>query len=254
VQDHGGGTMRNPLKKMLLKLADRCVDIYFFTSLVQAKAWQSAGMITNVSKVREVMEISSVFQPEQREIALSVTNIAEKNTYLWVGHLNANKDPLLVVKAFTRFIENGADAHLYMIFQSDGLLSQIVNWIKLNKHAAKHIHLEGKIEHAVLQHWFCSVDFIISSSHYEAGGVSVCEGMSCGCIPILTNIPSFISMTGSECGIIYETGNEQSLHEALNASSCMDITKEKQKTLERFAKTLSFQAIATRIREILYTI
>lgn len=253
-QDHGGRIIQHPLKKILQKLVDRCVDIYFFTSQAQAKTWQNAGMINDISKVCEVIEISSVFQPEPREIALSITGIAKENTYIWVGHLNANKDPLLVVKAFTQFIESGTNAHLYMIFQSEELLPEIQNWLQLNKHAIEYIHLEGKIDHADLRHWFCSAEFIISSSHYEAGGVSVCEGMSCGCIPILSNIPSFISMTEEECGIVYETGSIQSLLLALYASSRMNVSEERKKTLVRYEKALSFQAIASRIREVLHSL
>lgn len=253
-QDHGGGIVQHPFKKILQKLADYCVDIYFFTSMAQAKTWQNAGMIKDISKAREVMEISSVFQPEPREMALSITGIAKKNTYIWVGHLNVNKDPLLVVEAFTEFITGNANAHLHMIFQSEELLPEIKNWLELHRYAAEYIHLEGKINHADLQHWFCSVDFIISSSHYEAGGVSVCEGMSCGCIPILSNIPSFISMTGGECGIVYEAGNIQSLLEALYISSWMNIPEEKEKTLRRYERALSFQAVATRIRSVLYSL
>lgn len=251
VQDHGGQPSQHPLKKWLQRWSARYIDAYFFTATAQAEIYKQERIIKDRQKVKEVMEVSSVFGPEPREQALAVTGIAAGSNYLWIGHLNANKDPLLVLKAFGRMVNQGKEAHLYMIFQTDTLLPEMQAWMAANPEVARCIHLVGKVLHADLQHWFCSVDFIISSSHYEAGGVSVCEGMSCGCIPILSNIPSFVAMTGAACGLLYEGGNEAALADALWASSNMNVPAERQKTLTRFREHLSFEAIAGHIREVL---
>lgn len=252
VQDHGGSILRHPVKKYLQRLADRCIDAYFFTSVQQAKIYLDRKIIRDMEKIHEVVEISSVFAPEERSLARSVTKISGTNTYIWVGHLNANKDPMLVVKAFTQLIASGADVALYMIFQSEELLPEIKAWLSHHANEADRIHLVGRVVHEEVQHWFSSADFIISSSHREAGGVSICEGMSCGCIPVLSNIPSFKAMTGNECGILYETGNEVSLLHALQASLHLDKSIEKEKVLKRFRQHLSFEAIANNIQEILH--
>ncbi len=251
VQDHGGQPLRHPFKKWLQRWAARYVDAYFFTATAQAEIYRQEGIITDGQKVKEIMEVSSVFGPEPREQALAITAIATRNNYLWVGHLNANKDPLLVLKAFGSFVSQGKDAHLYMIYQMDTLLPPMQDWLASHPEVARYIHLVGEVPHAGLQHWFCSADFIISSSHYEAAGTSVCEGMSCGCIPILSRIPSFAAMTGGVYGLLYEQGDEAALTGALLASSTMKIPEERQKVLSRFREHLSFEAIARRIREVL---
>lgn len=254
VQDHGGGYFQSSLKKYLQRLADRVIDIYFFTSLSQADILLQQGIISNKNKIRPVMEISSVFKPVDKEESRKITGVAGGETCLWVGRLNANKDPMLLVKAFTQFVADRKDAMLYIIFQTEELLPEIQRWLKENSHAAKHIHLVGKVPHNQLRYWYSSVDFIISTSHYEAGGVSVCEGMSCGCIPILSDIPSFRTMTNKQCGIMFEQGNDGSLLQALQASALMNKEVERKKTLTRFNQHLSFEAIGQRIHDISHSL
>lgn len=254
IQDHGGGYFQHPVKKFFQRLADKAADAYFFTSLQQADILLREGIISDQKKIREVMEISSVFKPLKKDEARNITNVTRKDAYIWVGRLHANKDPMLAVKAFTEYIADGRNASLYMIFQSEELLPEIQSWLKEHSQAAEHIHLVGKVEHEQLQYWYSSVDFIVSTSHYEAGGVSVCEGMSCGCIPILSGISSFRSMTNDQCGIIFEQGNHHALLQALHTSALMNKEDERQKTLTCFNKHLSFKAVAQRIHDILHSL
>ena len=254
VQDHGGGYFHSPLKKYLQRLADHVIDAYFFTSFQQSDSYIKNGIIKDRRKVKEVIEISSVFTSQDECIARSLTGVGEGELYLWVGRLNSNKDPILAIKAFTQFVADGKNANLYMIFQSEDLLPDIQLWLQQHTDAAKRIHLVGKVEHEQLKFWYSSVDFIISTSHYEAGGVSVCEAMSCGCIPILSDIPSFQSMTGNQCGIMFEAGNCSSLLNALRESFLMNKTEEREKTLAQFNKRLSFTAIAKHIHSVLHNL
>jgi glycosyltransferase involved in cell wall biosynthesis len=254
IQDHGGGYFQHPVKKFFQRLADKVADVYFFTSMQQADILLNEGIISDKRKIMEVMEISSIFKGFEKDGARAITNVSGKDTYIWVGRLNANKDPMLAVKAFTEYISDGRNASLYMVFDNEELLPEIQSWLKEYSYAARHIHLVGKVEHQQLQYWYSSVDFIISTSQYEAGGVSVCEGMSCGCIPILSDIPSFRSMTNDQCGIIFEQGNERALLQSLHTSALINKEVERQKTLTCFNTYLSFEAIAQRIHNILHSL
>lgn len=251
VQHHAEQAFRHPLKKWVQYLTDRCVQAYFFTSEGLATPWIQAGLVRK-NKVREIMEVSSVFQQEDKIQARKATNMKGTSDYLWVGHLNANKNPLLVVQSFIRFIsEAPVDARLYMIFQSDALLPDIKQLLAQYPVAEQHVHLVGKVPHAQLQSWFSAADFIISSSYYEGSGVAVCEGMSCGCIPVLTDIPSFRFMTGGNCGFLYEAGNENALLKALQQSYKTDRQSAEQATLRQYRDHLSFEAIAVKIQDVL---
>lgn len=238
------------LKKIGQKIADFLIDAYLFASRDLGMDWVKKGNIGSQEKVHEVMEISSFFYPMDRETAKSKTLVSGEFVFLWVGRLNANKDPLTVVKAFLRFSLDYPTVNLYMIFHTDELLADIKELISNHPNKDK-IELVGKIPHEDLQYWFNSADFVVSGSHYEGSGTAVCEAMSCGCIPILTDIFSFRTMTDNgKCGILYEPGNEDALYYALRLSQKIDMEQKRKLTLEQFETNLSFSAIAGRIQRI----
>lgn len=239
------------LKKLAFKLADRGVDAYLFSSKTMGTEWVEQSAIGHSNKIHEVMPVSSVFSQINKQCALSRTGISGQPAFIWVGRLDNNKDPLTTVRAFLRYLKLQPSARLYMIFQSDELLFEIRKILNA-EHAYKNsIILVGKIAHPELLYWFNSVDFVISSSHYESGGAAVCEAISCGCIPVLTDIDSFRIITNhGQCGLLYEAGNEHSLFNALQQTSQMNIIQEKARVLAHYQLTLSFGAIAGRINAI----
>lgn len=232
-------------KRGLQKLADRCFDAYCFASREFGQAWAAAGVIRNIEKVHEIMEVSSRFIPMPKEKALQVTGVNGAPVYLWVGRLNENKDPLTVVNAFLLFAAANADARLYMIYQTSELLSAIQERLSASGKAGSQVVLIGAVKHEDMAAWYSSADFIVAGSHYEGSGTAVCEAMSCGCIPILTDIFSFRMMTGrGKCGWLYESGNATALADLLQQSVQCSFPGEKEKTIRYFREVLSFDAIA----------
>jgi glycosyltransferase involved in cell wall biosynthesis len=164
--------------------------------------------------------------------------------------LNDNKDPLNVVRAFLKFAECSPEAKLYMIYHTEELLPEIYELINSspNKEA---IELIGKVPHADLLYWYNSADFILSGSHYEGSGTAICEAMSCGCVPLVTDILSFRMITNNgECGVLYEPGNEASLLEVLMQTTQMDVHEKRRLSIEYYKQNLSFEAITGRIEGI----
>lgn len=242
----------NRIRKPLQQLADRYVDAYFFASKTMGLNWVKRGNLASAEKIHEVMEVSSVFAPIQRSCAQSKTGItAQQLAFLWVGRLNQNKDPLTVVKAFLRFIDRQPSAKLYMVYQNEELLGEIKQLLDTHPSGNKNIVLIGRLHHHELLYWYNSVDFIISGSHYEGSGAAVCEAMSCGCIPVLTDIDSFRAITNNgSCGILYEAGNETDLLSVLNTIPNINIPKMRDLVLTHYQATLSFEAIANRFRQV----
>jgi glycosyltransferase involved in cell wall biosynthesis len=236
------------IKKFFQKKVDKFISGYFFTSHELAKRWIETNQIQSLSKVHAVMEASSPFYLIDRATARKRTPVVGSMTYLWVGRLDTNKDPITLVRAFTRFIAAHSDAELYIIYNQSGELCEEV---KLIVKDCPGIVLVGSVPHDELIYWFNSVDFIISTSHYESGGFAVCEGMSCGCVPILTAIPSFKMMTeNGNCGLLFPAGDVEGLFQALVRSVSLDLNLEKTKTLDQFNKKLSFEAIADAIQRV----
>jgi glycosyltransferase involved in cell wall biosynthesis len=238
------------LKKYLQRLADKYVDAYLFASQNMGLGWVQKGNIRTANKIHEVMEVSSAFLPMDKQAARQKTGVTNGLIFLWVGRLNENKDPLTVLKAFLEFAGTSQSVRLYMIYHTEELLSDIKEMINgsLQKEA---VILIGRVPHLELQYWFSSADIILSGSHYEGSGTAVCEAMSCGCMPIVTDIDSFRMITNNgSCGILYEAGNAKALLNAFYQIDKIDIADKQKASLEYFKSNLSFDAIASRIQEI----
>jgi len=247
IQHHSERPLRH-VKGFLQRLVDRFASAYFFPSLEQAKLWVEVKQIGSISKVCEVTEVPSVFYPVDREIAKGVTKVSSSKTYIWVGRFDTNKDPLTLIKGFIEFARTVQDANLYVIYQSTELIEEVQLILNNAMDLSGRIILVGKVQHDDLLYWYNSADFIISTSHYEGMGVAVCEGMSCGCIPILADIPSFRAMTGDgECGALFSPGNVDDMKAKLIYSDTIKVAEERKKVLERYQRNMSAKAISQKM-------
>jgi len=240
------------IKGYLQTIADKSVDAYLFVSDEFSVEWIKKGIFKNKKKIHEVMQSSSIFFEDDKIAARKILNISGEPAFLWVGRLEKNKDPLTVIKAFIKYLSFQPRAKLYMIYQDDQLLTDLKTLIDANNKTKDGIILIGKVEHRQLQTWYNAADFFISGSHYEGSGIAPCEAMSCGCIPILTDIISFRKISGAgKCGFLYKPGNADDLLSKLLKIKEIDLETEKEKTVELFNKELSFAAIAKKITKIL---
>jgi glycosyltransferase involved in cell wall biosynthesis len=251
IAQHHAEQPHTGFKKRIQQLADKCINAYLFASRDMGMEWVVRGNLASPDKIHGVMEVSSVFSPIDKCIAQAKTGISGAPIFLWVGRLNQKKDPLNVVKAFLSFVKINTSARLYMIYQTEKLLPEIIHLLDNNPAQRDSIILVGKIPHADLLYWFSSADFIISGSFYEGSGTGICEAMSCGVIPIVTDILSFRMMTNNgKFGLLYEAGNEQALLATLLKSIGMDMTQQRNLTLKHYKETLSSEAIAVRIEAV----
>ena len=249
-QNHAEKPFYGP-KKVLQQLADRCINAYLFASYPMGIEWVAKGNLASAEKIHEVMEVSSVFYPINSNVARQQTKVNGSPAFLWVGRLNPNKDPVTVVRAFLKFAEKNTHARLYMIYHTDELLHVIKVLLATQPKQAGAITLIGRVDHEELLYWYNSCDFIIAGSHYEGSGTAVCEAMSCGCVPVVTDILSFRMITDDgKCGALYEPGNEKALLNVLKHTQQMDMPAKKAHTLNYFKQHLSFRAIAQKIERI----
>ena len=238
------------IKKYFQRWADKYVDAYFFASRDMGLDWVKKGNLASPQKIHEVMELSSVFYPISKREAKIQTGANGEPVFLWVGRLNENKDPMNVVRAFLQFVEIHPAARLYMIYHTSELLPEIIHLLKhhSNKDA---VSLIGEVPNEELLYWYNTADFVISGSYYEGSGTAICEAMSCGCIPIVTDIFSFRMITeNGNCGFLYEAGNQHALLTALLNTPGIDREQKRNACLRYFASNLSFEAIARHFQDI----
>ncbi len=235
VQHHAEKPFAFP-KILFQKLADSCVDKYFFVSKEQAIPFLKSGVIGSENKIIEMMEGSTTFTNLNKD--------RNENLFIWVGRLNNNKDPLTILRAFEKYILKNKLATLKMIYSSMDLLKKVEEFITTNS-LEKNIQLIGEVEHCELEKIYNEATYFILGSLYEGSGYSLCEAMACGCIPIVTNISSFRKMTNNgECGILFNPKNEEELYEKLIGLDNINKIEMRNKVSEQFKKNLSFESIA----------
>jgi glycosyltransferase involved in cell wall biosynthesis len=238
------------IRKYLQQWADLYVDAYLFASTEIGMDWVKKGNLATQQKIHQVMEVSSIFYSTGKATTGRKTGKSADLVFLWVGRLNVNKDPLTIVKTFLKFTTIKPTARLNMIYHTGELLSDIEKL--LSNHENGHaVTLVGRVPHEDLQYWYDGADFILSGSHYEGSGTAVCEAMSCGCVPIVTDIASFRMITNDGCcGFLYQPSNEQQLLDVLLQAQQIDMASKRASCLAYFKSNLSFEAIAKQIAAI----
>lgn len=245
VQHHAETTFRFP-KNFVQKIIDRRIRGYFFTSNDLATPWVAGGQIRGTGKIHEVLELSSPFYSVEKDPFKP-----DEKSYLWVGRLDDNKDPVTLVRAFIKFLQTDPTASLHMVFRG-GLLLDDIQKILARAANSQRIILHGAVDRLQMPHWYSKSSFILSTSQHESAGAAVCEGMSCGCIPILTSIPPFRMMTANgEVGLLFDPGNVDDLAGALRQSTSINISRERQRVLDHFKSNLSFEAIAKKMLNVI---
>ena len=261
VQHHGEHPFTR-IKKLFQQLSDRYIDKYFFTSIGNASEWISAGIISNANKCVEVQEASTFLIKKDKEGSRSELGLRGDNIYLSVGRLNQNKDPLIVLAAFEKFLQVSdtlkvsdtctAQPHLYMIYQTQELLNEVKEKIENSPLLKSSVTLVGEVAHEALEYWFSAADYFISGSHKEAMGYAIIEAMACGCIPVVTDIPSFNKITANgEFGFLFAPGDVEGLYQALMRSVGVDRDSLSNKIVEHFNSSLSFRRIAEDLNMII---
>ena len=244
VQHHGEKPFTG-IKKLFQQIADRFINGYLFTSLENANEWVENKIISDNQKCYEVLEASTYFQRKDKELCKPQLSFTGSQNFLWVGRLNVGKDPLTILKAFEKYISTHHDAKLFMIYQTDELLPGIKKIIEQNEGLKNSVVLQGIVSYIELETWYSAADFYISGSHKEGSGYALIEAMACGCIPIVTNIPSFKKIINNGAyGFLFERGNEESLLNTLLKLDNIDRGKLSISIVEHFNNSLSFESIS----------
>jgi glycosyltransferase involved in cell wall biosynthesis len=242
---HHGEQPSLRFRKYFQQIADRYTAGYFFTAIELADKWIASGQIANRNKCFEVLEASVEISRRDKIIAKSKVGMVGNFNFLWVGRLIANKDPFTVLSGFQLYVQSNPEACLYVIFQNDDLLFEIKKIIEENRLLHTCVKLVGYVSPSEIDYWYSASDFYISGSHREGSGYSLLEAMACGCIPIVTNIPSFRQITQQgKFGFLFDVANAESLFQTMSKLKDLDTLTYSQEIVNYFKAHLSYSNIA----------
>ena len=250
LQYHGEKIFHGP-KLIFQRMMKFFVDGWLFTSAENANHWIVNKIIPGRRYCYEVLEGSTHFCYRDKEKCRNDIGMRGPNNFLWVGRLNDGKDPLCVLDAFEKYIRNSPAARLYMIFQTDDLMPQIQQRFAKNRNLEAATILVGKIQHDQLRQWYCAADFFVAATHAESTGYSLIEAMACGCVPVVTAIPSYKKITANgELGFLFEVGNSEMLYRVLMDVESCDRATLSEEIIKHFYSSLSFRSIADQLYSV----
>lgn len=219
-----------------------------FCASAQAQTFVSAGLLQADTTIYEIPESTSRFVPGDREQARRVTGLHGDPCLLWVGHLDDNKDPLTVLDGVSEAVRQLPQLQLWCCFGTAPLLADVQRRIDLDSRLRDRVHLLGRVPHHKIQLLMQAADLFVLGSHREGSGYSLIEALACGLPPVVTDIPSFRSLTGqASVGQLWSCGDARGLCDSLLAIASQDQPQLRRSVREHFEAELSFAALGRKL-------
>jgi glycosyltransferase involved in cell wall biosynthesis len=215
-----------------------------FTDPAQAAPFFGHGALRPGMPVFAIPESSTRFTPGDREEARRHSGIFGDPAVLWVGRLDANKDPLTALDAVERAIPELPGLRLWCCFHQADLLGRVRERIAASPLLSEHVRLLGPVPHREIEILCRAADLFLSCSHAEGSGYALIEALACGAAPVVSDIPSFRALTGG-LGALAPPGDAAAFAEGL-----VKMAREpaRRRIVGHFERELSFAAVGAKLR------
>ena len=247
LQDHANRPprlWRRPLWRREMSVATGIA----FCALDQALPFADAGLLHAAMKVYEIPESTSRFTPGNKQEARRATGLHGDPALLWVGHLNSNKDPLTVLEGVAAAARELPHLQMYCCFGAAPLLRSVEDLIAKDPGLRDRVHLLGRAPHEKIEQLMRAADLFVLGSHREGSGYSLIEALACGLLPVVTDIPSFRSLTqGGTVGALWPCGDSHALCGALRSAAARADSKTRDAVRAHFDRELSFDSLGVKL-------
>lgn len=222
-----------------------------FTAAAQAAPFVEAGVLRRDLPIFEVPGSSSRFTPGDQRAARAATGLHGDPCLLWVGRLDANKDPLTVLDALSASLCRLPGAQLWCCYTEAPLLARVRARLAAEPELAARVHLLGTVAHAQVQALCRAADFLVLGSHRESTGFAVLEALACGTPPLVTEIPAFRRLTGEgSVGALSPPGDAAAMARAWSDWCRRDRATLRRAARAHFERHLSLPALGAALRGV----
>lgn len=222
-----------------------------FTAEAQAMPFIAAGQLPAGLPVFALPESSSGFTPGDRAEARAQTGVHGDPAILWVGRLDANKDPLTAVEAFRRARERLPGAELWCVHGTNTMLPELERHLASDPALAPHVHLLGRVPHDDIERLCRACDLLLATSHREGSGYALIEALACGLPPVASDIAPFRALIGDlEQSRFAPPGDAAAFAEGLIALAHASSGRGRAAVRQHFDAHLAFPVIGRRLVEI----
>jgi len=222
-----------------------------FCAKAQSLPFEHARLIEGRTSIHVIAESTSRFRPGAQADARVRTGLSGSPCLLWVGHLDANKDPLTVLEGVSRATDALPGLSLWCCYGAAPLEKLVTQRIAEDARLRGRVHLLGRRPHAEIESLMQAADVFVSGSHREGSGYALLEALACGLPPLVTDIPSFRSLTGDGAvARLWWRGDPQSLADELLGIAAELGPARRAVVRSHFERELSFGALGRRLVEV----
>jgi glycosyltransferase involved in cell wall biosynthesis len=222
-----------------------------FCAADQARPFRDAGLVHPHMRVYEIPESTSRFKPGERAEARRQTQVEGAPAILWVGHLDANKDPLAVLRGVSAAGRALPGLRLYCCFGVAPLLRAVQAYIATDPMLRERVRLLGQVPHERIEQLMRAADLFVLGSHREGSGYALIEAMACGLPPVVTDIPSFRALTGGGAvGQLWPCGDSLALGETLQSVAARADDRMRGAVRAHFERELSLDALGSKLAQM----
>jgi glycosyltransferase involved in cell wall biosynthesis len=220
-----------------------------FCSIEQSEPFVRAGMIAAHTRVVEMPETSTRFVPGDAGVARRATGVSGAPAVLTVGHLDENKDPLTVLEGVSATVERLPGLQLWCCYGKGPLEPRVRERIASDPLLAGRVHLLGRVPHARIEQMMRAADLFVQGSHREGSGCALVEALACGLPPVVTDIPSFRTLTANgSIGELWPSADAPSLSRALLSVAAQPGLRPVVRA--HFESQLSFAAVGRKLTHL----
>jgi glycosyltransferase involved in cell wall biosynthesis len=220
-----------------------------FTAREQAEPFVAAGAFTADMPVYEVLGTSCPFHAGDPAAARARTGLHGDPCFVWLGHLDANKDPLTVLRALAVAMPQLPDPQLWCCWGTAPLLTEVQALVESTAALRGRVHLLGPRPHDDIEAILQSADFLVQASHREGGGFVALEALSCGATPLVTDIPAFRRITNDgQYGGLAPVGDAAAFARVILDWCSRERSGMRAAARGHFEENLSFEALGRQLR------
>jgi glycosyltransferase involved in cell wall biosynthesis len=246
LQDHASRPPRiwRPWRRHAWRRGMACASAVSFCASEQSRPFIAAGLLGECTQIYEIPESTSRFSPGDQAQARRQTGLTGDPCLLWVGRLMPLKDPLTVLDGVSDAARLLPGLHLWCCFHDAPLLGRVMRRIAKDPYLRDRVHLLGKVPHEKIELMMRAADMFVAGSRREGSGYALIEALACGLSPVVTDIPSFRSLTGNgSVGRLWPCGDASALCDALVHLASQPAGSLRAAVQAHFDRLLSFDAL-----------
>ena len=242
---HGGRPAVNPLAWLRQRRALSPFSAVFFSNGTAAERWRRAMLLSGRPEIVLAPEVSSPFTRLPKQASRQHLQIDGQPLFVWAGRLHPMKDPFTALNGLKHILRRWPDARLVMVYQTEELLNEIETFLVNDERLNNRVIMLGALDHNEMESLFSAADFFVHTSRREHGSNVLVEALSCGAIPVVSNIPSLSAMTARvEPAIRFEVGDYDTLARQVLEIPLDNIDERSRQVESAFNTYLSYPVLA----------